>query len=101
VTITHPEQWIEAAEVQGFPTEGEFATELWRRTHSTYCLPYDEAAWLLRKCGYIPFCGYPLARSGKVRTMTREQVMQAWETNPLLAKYCTKQYPSIDEEGDR
>lgn len=49
-----------------FPTEGEFAGELWQLCSSIHGLPYDVAADLYRACGYIPFSGYPLTRPGRL-----------------------------------
>lgn len=76
------ETYIEAAEAMDFPRVGLFAEKLWKLCSSGR-LPYQEAAQLYRDCGYIPFCGYPLSRAGKIPHMTREQVQRAWDTNPL------------------
>lgn len=75
---------IEAAEALDFPTEGKFAEQLWRLGSSMFGLPIEDAKQLYRDCGYIPFSGYPLARSGKIPRMSRQQVAQAFESNPIL-----------------
>ncbi len=80
-------QWIQASECLDWPTEGPFAWELWRLCSSMYGLPHDDAAQLYRDCGYIPFCGYPLVRSGKIETMTRGEIAAAFETNPVLLQW--------------
>ncbi len=72
-----------AAEALGWPTEGRFAAYLWQRLSSSR-YPCDQAAALYRACGYIPFCGYPLVRSGKVGVLTRDDVERELATNP----YC-------------
>ena len=80
------EQAARASEAMNFPTSGKFAAWLWESFsgNSTCTLPFDEAGDAYRKCGYIAFSGYPLKRSGKIPTMTREQVEDELKSNP----YC-------------
>ena len=62
-----------------FPTEGQFAADLWQLLSSGVGrLPfqYAEAAQMYRDCGYIPFSGYPLARSGRI-TLAQEEKANA------------------------
>lgn len=75
---------IRAAESLDFPTTGHFAAKLWN-TLSNYHSPLNTsaAAQLYRDCGYIPFSGYPLARSGKITRMTRQGVEYELDNNPL------------------
>lgn len=56
----------------GHPTEGVEAEYLWRLASSGR-LPWEDASRLYRACGYIPFSGYPLARSGHICRQTREE----------------------------
>jgi len=71
---------IKAAEALDFPTNDAFAASLWRLSHDR---SYSAGADLLRACGYIPFVGFPLVRSGKFRAMTRDEVEHELDNNPL------------------
>lgn len=62
-----------AAEAMDYPVTGKFAVYLWENLSSEmFAVP--GATQLYRDCGYIPFSGYPLARSGKLGRMTRNEV---------------------------
>lgn len=78
--------YIEAAEALNYPTDGPFAEELWRLCSSQHGLPVQDAVELYLACGYIPFSGYPLARTAKLARMTYEQLQQAFEHNPILIR---------------
>ncbi len=58
-------------EALDFPTDTAMAAALWRISGNG-CMPCSEAAKLVRACGYIPYCGFPLSRRGKIRTQPRE-----------------------------
>jgi hypothetical protein len=73
---------IEAAEALGHPTNDAFAASLWRLSNCG-SLPYDEAAQLMRDCGYIPFCGFPLTRSGRSDRLSRADAKRVMAENPL------------------
>lgn len=87
----------EAAEALDFPEEGEFAVALWTLLSSNavkYTI-YNKngaicnaggCAAIYRKSGYIPFCGYPLSRSGKFRTLDRNQVNDVLRNSPILTE---------------
>ncbi len=72
----------EAAETLDFPTTGHFAVYIWEHCSNTFSPEY--AAQVYRAAGYIPFSGYPLARSGKIERMSREEVEKALLTNPVI-----------------
>ena len=75
---------IKAAEALGHPITGLFAAKLWESLSGYYSpLTPQAAAQLYRDCGYIPFSGYPLARSGKIDRMTRNEVVFELANNPL------------------
>ena len=74
-------QIVRAAEALNFPVCDRFSASLWRLISSGYGA--GERAQLSRECGYIPFCGFPLSRSGKIAKMTREEVAWELEKNPL------------------
>lgn len=76
------EQLIRAAEALDHPTDTAFAASLWRLSCNG-SVPYDEGSQLMRDCGYIPYCGFPLARCGKIERMTRSEVEAELEQNPL------------------
>ena len=82
------ELWIEAAEALNFPTTGAFPEMLWRECSGNHGIPHNEVAQLYRDCGYIPFSGYPLARSGKIERMSRQDVASAHVFNPLVKAHC-------------
>lgn len=48
------------AKIYHSPVEGKGACELWRFANTVFDIP--KANQLMRDCGYIPFCGYPLKR---------------------------------------
>ncbi len=75
---------VKASEALDFPTTGIFAWRLWNSL-SSYNSPLTckAATKLYRNCGYIPFSGYPLARSGKIPNMTRDEAERELENNPL------------------
>lgn len=75
---------IKASEALGHPITGLFAVKLWESLSSYHSpLTGSAAAQLYRDCGYIPFCGYPLSRSGRIDRMTREEVEHELNNNPL------------------
>jgi hypothetical protein len=37
----------------------------------------------MRDCGYIPFCGFPLTRSGRIDRMSRADTERVMAENPL------------------
>ena len=80
-TVTVPDL-ARAAEALNFPTQDAFACSLWRLSNCG-AIPRETAAEVMRECGYIPFCGLPLARSGKIRTMTFAEVLAEQKSNPL------------------
>ena len=83
VMIAHRYDLIRACEALGFPTNDALAASLWRMGSSYYGIPFDVAKQLYRDCGYIPYCGFPLARAGKIGRMTRREVEHELENNPL------------------
>jgi hypothetical protein len=66
------DQIARLAEALDWPTEGKFAEAIFRISTEVY--PHDKAAEMMRDAGYIPLVGYPLTRSGKLPTMTRQEV---------------------------
>lgn len=82
-TVTRS-QIIRAAEALNWPTNDAFAASLWRLTSSSlYGLALQDVIPLMRDCGYIPLYGFPLGRAGKIGHMTRAEVEQELESNPL------------------
>lgn len=65
VRFVTPDDLPAEAYALDFPTEGEWACRLWELLSGGY-MPLSDASVLYRACGYIPFCGYPLVRSGRV-----------------------------------
>ena len=76
------EQLIRASEAMDYPTNTAFASSLWRLSCNG-SVAYDEGAQLMRDCGYLPYCGFPLHRSGRLETMSRAEVEAELANNPL------------------
>lgn len=78
------EQLIRASEAMGYPTNTAFASSLWRLSCNG-AVDYDEGAQLMRDCGYLPYCGFPLHRSGRIEKMGRAEVEVELSNNPLCS----------------
>ena len=80
--------WPAAMEALGWPVAGIAACTLWQISNGYPIegnrLSYSDAAQLMRECGYIPFMGYPLQRSGKVERLTKQEIAIEKIFNPVL-----------------
>lgn len=85
---TTEEVMLEAQDLVGIacslnhPVEGEFAEYLWRTCSSYWGLPVKLGHQVYVEAGYIPFSGYPLARSGhkcQLRPEDRPRFLEKWE----------------------
>jgi hypothetical protein len=50
------------AKVLNYPTEGNFAWELWQALSRSGPIDVNSAKEFYLQCGYLPFCGYPLVQ---------------------------------------
>lgn len=74
----------QAAELLNWPTHGEFACALWQWSCCVR-IDYSSASDIMRQAGYIPFVGYPLARSGRLPRLTdHAEYERLYADNPIV-----------------